>query len=258
MMNTICFCLAGWHYNHSFYTQISEIPDSDVFVISHKNRSQIPEKIKRIIQSDHIFSEMNFGYDWGCYQQFIQKKIWKKYDYIFFLHDDMLIKNSNFVPHVIDLINDGAAVVGNGINSNKRNWPQTHLFCYAHSIWLPPSLSFKHDTVRGSFIGMATQALKILENFEVCWDKNHSSIRFGNHSLIATSGKIQHLFGGNAFSFLGKEYLTSPYILELERGGLGRKTTKLSQKLYIILYNRIGKLYVRFRMTQKGKYQKIK
>jgi hypothetical protein len=59
---------------------------------------------------------------------------------------------------------------------------------------------------------MATtrESLEILNGFDVFWDRFALSIGFGNWSLIATCGKMQHIFGPEFVAYLGEKYGESP------------------------------------------------
>jgi hypothetical protein len=247
----LCFCIAGWHFSESVYAAGCE-SGIDLFVISHQSSPRIPEPFFQSIPADHIFQEPNLGYDWGCYQQFIARGIWKSYDVIFFMHDDLFIRNLDFIPHSLELIRSGAQVVGNGLNSPHVAWTRTHLQCYAHSGWLPPSTAFEHQTVRGSFFAITASALQKVRHFEIFWDPKRVYIRFGNHSLIATCGRLTALFGEGCIAFLGSDYRTSPYILEEERGGQEHFPPTMKQRLAVYLYKELGRQYVAQRMQSKG------
>jgi len=252
-LERLCFCIAGWHYDESVYSACCE-SGFDLFVISHR----IPEPFTQSIPADHIFQEPNLGYDWGCYQQFIAHGLWKSYDVIFFMHDDLFIRSLDFIPHSLELIQSGAQVVGNGLNSPQVAWPRTHLQCYAHSGWLPPSTAFEHQTVRGSFFAITAQALEKIGHFEIFWDPKRVYIRFGNHSLIATCGRLSALFGEGCFAFLSSEYRNSPYIQEEERGGPAlnysaeHSSPTLKQRLAVNFYKDLGRQYVSQRMRSQG------
>ncbi len=250
-LERLCFCIAGWHYSESVYAACCE-SGIDLFVISHQPSHLIPDPLIRSIPADHIFQEPNLGYDWGCYQQFIARGLWKSYDVIFFMHDDLFIRNLDFIPHSLELILSGAQVVGNGQNSPQVAWPRTHLQCYAHSGWLPPSTAFEHQTVRGSFFAITTQALQKIRHFEIFWDPKQIYIRFGNHSLIATCGRLSALFGEGCIAFLGLDYRNSPYIREEEHGGQKHSPPTLRQRLAVNLYKEFGRQYVSQRMQSKG------
>ncbi len=213
-------CVTGWHFEKAFYSQVCQIKDADVFIVSHKKKPSVPQFIFEFLPENHVIFKENVGYDWGCYQQFLETGIWKNYEFVFFIHDDVKILDLGFVNRCIDLLSKGFAVVGNGRNNTKRDWPLTHAERYAHSRWVPPSMTFLHDTVRGSFFSTTKTSLLKIISFEVFWDKFHLNLRFGNYSLTATCGKIHDIFGENAFAFLSDTYLESAFLMEEERGSI--------------------------------------
>lgn len=253
MKHKIAICLTGWYFNEDVYRQLFEVASIDIFVVVHKQRDQVPAFLFEQIPEERIIFQKNIGYDWGSYQQFIATGLWREYDFIFFMHDDLAIKSLDFIPHTIDLLQAGKKVVGNGRNAQYLNWPHSHPFCYGHSTWLPPSRQFQHDTIRGSFLAMNSNTLKKINHFEIFWDPYHLTVRFGNHSLIATCGKIQALFGESSFGFLSETYLDSEYMTELERGGQSMPTPSLGQRVIINFYNKISAYYVDRRMKQAEK-----
>ncbi len=248
----IAICVAGWHYNRDLYAELHTLPQAQVFVVSHKPPRQVPSWLFDYVKREQVFFEPNLGYDWGCYQQFLIKGIWREFEYIFFMHDDLVIKNPGFIERCIELLDSGKKFVSNGQNSVKTDWPMTHCAVYAHSRWKPPSRHFRHDTMRGSFFATARQVLEQLDAFEVLWDWLHLNIRYGNHSLLATCGKIQAMFGDNSFGFLSDTYLESEYILEMQRGGQelhvadrpGR-ARQLSATAYVTLASFYMRVYLR-------------
>lgn len=214
----IAICITGWHYPRELYAKVAEGNLGDVFVVSHRPADGTPGWLFEHVMSDHVFFEPNVGYDWGCYQQFIEKGAWKEYEYVFFMHDDISIRDFGFVKASVELMAQGYKVIGNGRNSSKRDWPRTHLECYTHSRWIPPSISFEHDTVRGSFLATSREVLERLGSFEVFWDRMRLNVRFGNWSLLSTCGKLAEMFGEKTFGFLSEDYRASRYIAEHERG----------------------------------------
>jgi len=215
--------VAGWHFQRAFFDSLALLGDCDIFVVSHRPRQEVPDFVWAQVPAERVYVERNLGYDWGCYQQFLAGAPWREYDYIFFMHDDARVKDASLVDRCIALLDAGRAVVGNGRNSLKRDWPATHPWCYAHSGWKPPSRRFRHDTVRGSFVATKREVLERVGGFEIAWDRFRLNVRYGNWSLIATSGKIQSLFGPGSFAFLSEDMRESDLLVELERGGRGRK-----------------------------------
>jgi len=252
-MNKIAFCVTGWHFSAVFYTQIKAIPGVDLFVVSHQPRESIPEAILEILPAEKLLIKPNYGYDWGCFQQFLETNLWQAYDYLFFMHDDIRIVNPAFVQACIKLLEQGYSVVGNGQPFTKKDWPKTHTAYYAHAAWQLPSLNFEHAVVRGSFFATRKEVLTKMKSFEVFWDRLRLTIGFGNYSLMATSGKFGEIFGEKAFVFLAETYRASPYIIEFERG---EDTTEdqptkenkdqryLLNHLFMPWFNRLSTAYV--------------
>lgn len=253
-----CICIVLWHNNQSLFEELINNSNLDIFVISHKSIDDIPHWLNTYVNSEHIFIEPNIGYDWGAYQQFLEKKIYLNYSSIFFSHDDLLIKDNLIFNYCLDIIeaNNGYCIVGNGLNNKKRDWPLTHIHCYAHSKWKPPSWNFCHDTMRGSFFGTSSNALKIIDNFEVYWDHfKFLGVGAGNWSLRATCGKIQEILGENSFQFLSQNYRDTPFLIEMERGKLNNSLNDKHQPLnirYLLIY-RISKFLMTWYMDTNNK-----
>lgn len=217
-----CIALKGWHYHPGVLEALASIADVDVYVVSHKARSAVPESVYRYLPADRVFFEPDVGYDWGSYQQFIEKGLYRRYEYVFLMHDDLIIKDGGFVEASVRLLEGGASFVGNGRNDHRTNFPELIPWRYAHAAWKPPSPSFRHETMRGSFLATTAEALDRVGSFEVFWDWPHLANGFANWSLIATCARLQHMFGAGCFAFLSQTYLESPYLTELVRGGLVR------------------------------------
>ncbi len=214
----ICLCITGWHFPPALFRQLEKGVAADIFLLSHRPRAVLPVEVTRVVAPRRVLFEPNVGYDWGCYQQFLDTGIWRNYDYIFFMHDDMIIKNLGFIEAAQDLLGRGHSVIGNGPAFPPRPWPKTHPESYAHSVWKPPTANFCHDVVRGSFLATTREALEQIGSFEVYWDRWHLTIYFGNWSLRATCGKWQALLGDRCFGFLSDTWCESEFISEQYRG----------------------------------------
>lgn len=222
--------MVGWHYPEQFYRQLSELVGVEVFVLSHRPSDAVPASIYQYIAPDRFSFEANLGYDWGCYQQFLQSNLWKKYEYIFFIHDDVLIKHTGFVDKCIELLNSGYCVIGNGRVAAPAAWPKLAPSAYAHACFKPPE-NFQHDVVRGSFFATTQQALEKLASFEVFWDPLHLTSGFGNWSTKASCAKWQYVCGDHCFHFLSEEYCVSDYLHEFVRGGLEQEAVEKDASL---------------------------
>ncbi|MFL7814393.1 MAG: hypothetical protein AB8I40_12030, partial [Anaerolineales bacterium] len=82
------FCIIGWHFQEEFFREVLSIPDADFYVLSHKARKAIPPYIIQELGEPQVLIRPNIGYDWGCYQQFLESGLWKGYEYLYFMHDD--------------------------------------------------------------------------------------------------------------------------------------------------------------------------
>lgn len=216
----LCVCVAGWHFRPDVFAALADVQrayGADVFVVSHRPMVDVPAALAGI-PPERVLVRPNVGYDWGCYQQFVEAGHWRGYDDVFFMHDDVEVRDIGFVPASLELLRAGARFVGNGRNAARDDWPATHPHCYAHAAVRPPGPAFRHATIRGSFLATTRRTLAELGAFEVFWDPFHLSDRFGNWSVIASSGRMAVRFGPDCLAFLADTYLQSPYLVELVRG----------------------------------------
>lgn len=219
MIKDSVFCVLGWHFQRHVLEQLTSIARADVYILSHRPISEVPDFVPGLIRADRIIVRPNVGYDWGGYQQFLETNVWRNYRYVFFLHDDLVISDVSFVERCIKMLDEDKRFIGNGL-IRQDHWPQSRAECYAHASWGPPSTKWRHRVIRGSFIATTRESLELLNGFDVFWDGLRLSIGFGNWSLIATCGKMQHVFGSEFVAYLGDSYCGSPYITELRAGGL--------------------------------------
>jgi len=225
-----CVCILAWHTNPGLYETLVGIPGLDLYILSHRRELELPTDLQAQLNG-HILFEPNLGYDWGGYQQFLEKEIYKQYSVIFFAHDDIVILDNDIFNACVELIDStrGNCIVGNSRQSNKRDWPLTHIHSYAHSKWKPPSWDFCHDVVRGSFFATSSAALTSLGRFEILWDRHgFFGVGAGNWSLRATCGKFQYYLGEDAFRYLNDTDQASPYLIELYRGQSKKKPHHVS------------------------------
>lgn len=238
MNHRICICITGWHFPEDMFRSLASVRDADLFVVSHQPRSKIPGYVGSMIPADRLFVEPNYGYDWGCYQQFLEKGVWKNYTHVVFMHDDIVIKRPDFIEAALKCL-EGHSVVGNYRPAQPTAWPTSHPESYFHATWRPSQRSFTHDIVRGSFFMTTTESLARMECFEVFWDRLHATTHFGNWSLKATCAKFQDRCGPDCFGYLSDRPLESEYILELVRGREGdivieKRTWLQTQKARLI------------------------
>ena len=75
-MNKIAFCVTGWHFPQAFYQSLAGLSEIDVYIVSHKKGRFIPNFLGEIFDKEQILIRSNIGYDWGCYQQFLNSDLW--------------------------------------------------------------------------------------------------------------------------------------------------------------------------------------
>jgi hypothetical protein len=218
-MNTIAFCITGWHFPEHLYQAFSDLSNVDLFIISHKGRRRIPDFIFNLFPESNILIRRNIGYDWGCYQQFLASGLWRNYDILFFMHDDIIIHDLGFIDESIKLLSNHA-VVGNGVGVGSVSFTgvKEHPYAYVHSDWKPVNFDFHHNTVRGSYFATTREVLERVSSFEVYWDPFKINIEFGNWSTKATCGKLEGIFGRTCFGYLSGTFGKSQYITEHFRG----------------------------------------
>lgn len=215
--NCVCICIAGWHFPEEMFLSLHAVKNTDIFIVSHKPKSQIPEYVFSLVPLNHVFVEPNYGYDWGCYQQFLDKGLWKNYSQVVFMHDDIEIKSPDFVEAGIKLL-ERHHVIGNGRVALPHDWLASHPESFSHTSWRPAKHPFLYDVVRGSFFMTTKKSLEKLGSFDVFWDRFKATPYFGNWSLRASCGKWQDCCGQQCFGYLSDTPLVSDWIVEMVRG----------------------------------------
>jgi hypothetical protein len=253
-MQSTVICVTGWHFPYDFYQSLSELESLDVFVVSHRKPRQLPGFVSNLFSKDQILFRPNIGYDWGCYQQFVQSNLWRSYQTIIFMHDDLEVHNFGFVSRVNELLQQHA-VIGNGAGDGPvtRVKVSHHPYAYAHSSWKPGSYNFEHRSVRGSFLAVRKEVLEKIRDFEVYWDPWKVNIDFGNWSTKATCGKIQEAYGSMAFGYLAETFGTSEFITEFIRGQAGGEPSQpavVKDWLYMLI-KRVSRYYMEILYCQR-------
>lgn len=256
-MKSTVICVTGWHYPRDFYQALSELESVDIYIVSHRRADKIPTSISEHFSTKQILIRANIGYDWGCYQQFVRTELWRPYQNIIFMHDDLEIHNFKFIRRVNDLLQIYSAV-GNGSGEGSVTHVDVaqHPYAYAHSSWKPDHYDFQHKTVRGSFFAVKKEVLEQIQNFEVYWDPWKIDIDFGNWSTKATCGKIEGVFGSQAFGYLSNTFGRSEYITEFIRGQMGGELSQsagFKAKLYRLI-KRISRFYMEIFYQQRDVY----
>ena len=233
----IYFCVIGWHYNQEEYYQglkwmNDNNPDMKVF---WNCRKEPPDSIKNNFDYEMFPNE---GLEWGGYQQIYEKFDFEDEDIIFFTHDDIVIKNWEFVNLCIEQVGEKFDVIGNGQNWGFGLDPDaiitpgnTNEYRPYASIKTWKEVAVNKDffdrpmncmTIRGSFLCTTGKALKELNGFEWIsdpYDGKNPDIQWGNIMVNLNGYKFTKTFGGNRIAYMSKHLNESEFILELARGG---------------------------------------
>lgn len=239
----IKFVVLGWFYEKypELINGLKELKDEnsdiiDVFYACHKD----PPKIIKDNFEWKLFK--NWGLEWGGFQQTYEYLKTDPNTIMYFMNDDLIIKDWSFINECISKLNNGYKVIGNGWNYETFIDPQS-IITPDNNDPLELAEPFgrikkwidvvrdenKHifdcplqcKTIRGSFICIKQSDLEILGGFEVIdnpysvWD---ASQEWGNISLNLFGYKASKLLGNNTITYLGNEYANSNYIQELVRG----------------------------------------
>ncbi len=212
-----CFCVLGWYFYPDFFEQLNRMP-GDKYVVSHREpdyfkSSAIPAGVQERLR---LFP--NVGLDWGLYSQFKEGTDLSGYDFVIYVHDDVVLKDLNFPERIIELFADQKIkVVGNGKNGTDWQFPYAK---YRKRMVGEEEDDFVVRTVRGSFFAARTDIFATIGNFPVYW-KAQAGLKQnkGNVSLRNFGYLITKHFGAESITYLDWDhYLDTPYLSELVRG----------------------------------------
>ena len=258
----IQFIIVGWHFDKSAagsnyidgLIELQKINDAiEVFWVCHQEPTQ---KIK----DNFEWKLFPNGEEFVAYEQFYQYKKLDDDTMCFFTHDDIIIKDWEFIQTCYDLLCQGYKAIGNGINYPcdvdpfEKGPPNGET-----SILLPKELReyvkepHKHlfdkkmniKTLRGSFMCMKYEDLNNINGFEPredirtsisegrflpdengkCWYVHEDGRKekvsgYGNVIQVTFCYKLVKVYGNESITYLGKKYLDSPYIYECGRGNI--------------------------------------
>lgn len=241
MESKIWFIVCGWYYDRieEFYAPLKELEVQNETVNVFWSCHGEP--------TDYIKQNFNYKFfpDIGLsdtkYQQALDYLEIPDQDIVFFLQDDLVIKDWSFIQKSINFLSSGKKIVGNGINYPDTFDPfkepidkYSHIDNYSIPNWFANKryVDFvKEDnkylfdrqqtsfTVRLSFICMNRGDLRMIGDFEAFFESIEKPIGPpGNVSQSLFGYKVTRKYGQNSFAYLGREYQNSSYIFECARG----------------------------------------
>lgn len=250
----IQFILTGWHFDRiSTYESLKQLSDDNesinVFWSCHREPT---EYIKNNFDYKVFF---NGAEECGAYDQAVEFLNLDDDTVCFFLHDDLIVKDWEFIHICIDLLNQGYKVIGNGLDYNDEFNPyETTKFGITKEL---DGATFKDYVkeenqhlfdkkmlivkVRPSFICMKHIDVKLMGGFEPKPEAYISPLTepdewapeggphyrgnkglgsFGNLFPALVCYKMNKVFGHEKITWLSNTYVDSKFIYECQRGGV--------------------------------------
>jgi len=255
MMKKVAILIGGWHYPKEFYTQVSNLNKSDyeveTFVISHRDIDLpiVHEEKKKILNRidketdlgrlDHelyenpltkkyveslgfnlIEAENLFG-DYYFINQWLELYNYNEYDYICFLHDDNYIADYDLLTDIVE----GKCELFDRQNNrfNSSDW----LMIYNTN-------ANGTTTPRGSFAFFKKEFFDIVDTldfqsnevYKIDYNRSGktdspesmSTLRSWNNITRFLNNIVNEKGISDKIVKLSKEYRTSKYLVEAERG----------------------------------------
>ena len=248
----IQFIITGWHFNQQdTYNALKQLEDMNegvsVFFSCHK---EPPQNIKDNFDYEVFY---NGAEECGAYDQALEHLNLPDETIIFFLHDDLIIKDMEFINICLSKLNEGYKVIGNGRDyaDNFDPFKKTDIGIKEEFDGATFKDYVKDETqhlfdsvlqivkVRPSFICMTAGSVKEMGGFEPrkeayippliepdewCPDggphyrgtKGLGS--YGNLFPALVCYKMNKIFGHQRITWLSDTYVDSPYIYECQRG----------------------------------------
>jgi hypothetical protein len=211
-----CVCVAGWHYRPDLYDALLQLR-VDKVVINHRP----PGFLKNIEAydsiKDYVYTFPNRGLDFGAYHQFNESFDRRRYDFVVYCHDDIILKSASFAEVLEERFSDpGVAVVGNGYNGKDAEFAYKK---YRRRMLWEDADDAIVRTVRGSFFAARTSVFDRIGNFPVDWRASSVNMRRGNNSLRNFAHLVCKALGRESIQHLDSErWLDTQYLTELRRG----------------------------------------
>tara|TARA_A100001201_G_scaffold128842_1_gene114000 strand:- start:141 stop:863 length:723 start_codon:yes stop_codon:yes gene_type:complete len=237
----INFILSGWHYDRreEFYDGLKELEMENDFIKVFWSCHKEP--------TDYVKKNFNYKYfpkiglSDTKYQQALDYLNIPDDEIVFFMHDDLVIKDWGFIQICLDLLDKGYKVVGNGLNyADPFNpfiepidkWEKIKDFKIPkwmknkkyvdfvkkenQHIFDSQQLSY---TVKLAFMCMRRGDLRKVGDFEPTYEYVEKPIGpAGNITQSLFGYKLTKIFGKEKFAYLSNSYSDSNYIYECLRG----------------------------------------
>lgn len=229
----IQFIVVGWHFDAfpELIDGLIQLNQSneliDVFWTCHKEPNDIVKQNFKY----KVFP--NIGLEDGAYQQALDYLDLSDDTILFLIHDDLVIKDWNFINICLEWLNRGIAFIGNGMNYSATFNPNEIVRNKIAVEWVKPESKYLFNstanvlTIRESFICTMRKYLKQIHDFEVIWEepvpdengKYHIG-GIGNLQQTMLGYKITKVFGPEKVAYLSNTYQDSNFLYECARGNV--------------------------------------
>ena len=225
------FIIVGWHFDNfpELIDGLIELQSNnadvvDIFWSCHREPSQrVKDNFKY-----QVFP--NLGLEDGAYQQALDYLDLDDDTVLFLMHDDIVVKDWNFINECLNRLSAGYCFVGNGKNFPAPIDPQDtargkkiidHIKDEAKYLFDIPMMCL---TIRESFFCTRRGYLRQVHDFEVIWEEPipdaDGKIHYGGVGNLQQSllgYKLTKLFK-DKISYLSETYQDSDWLYECARG----------------------------------------
>ena len=224
----IQFIIVGWHFDAfpEFIDQLIELNENgivDIFWSCHKEPSN---KVKENFDYK-VFP--NLGLEDGAYQQALDYLDISDDTILFLMHDDLVIKDWEFINVCLEGLNKGYKVIGNGINypllldpNEVKREDQRYIDFVKDECKHLFDSPLDCYTIRESFMCIKRGDLRQIGDFEVIWEdpsaKGEGPGGIGNTQQSLLGYKLTKVLGKNKITYLSDTYQDSDYLFECARG----------------------------------------
>lgn len=228
----IQFIIVGWHFDNfpEFIEGLIGLQESnsdviDIFWTCHKEPSQ---KVKDNFKYK-VFP--NLGLEDGAYQQALDYLNLEEDTVLFLMHDDIVVKDWNFINICLEQLQQGAAFVGNGMNYPAFFDPNEIVRGKKAIEWVKEDTKKIFNsaeqvlTLRESFICSTVKHFNDIKGFEVIWEEPQPDAEgkyhiggIGNLQQTMLGYKIHKVFGPQTVRYLSNTYQDSKFLYECARG----------------------------------------
>ena len=224
----IQFIIVGWHFDAypEFIDHLIEINENGIVNIFWSCHKEPSNKVKENFDYK-VFP--NLGLEDGAYQQALDHLDIPDDTILFLMHDDLVIKDWEFINVCLEGLNNGYKIIGNGVNypllldpNEIKREDQKYIDFVKDECKHLFDAPLHCLTVRESFMCIKRGDLREIGDFEVIWEdpsvKGEGPGGIGNTQQSLLGYKLTKVLGKNKITYLSDTYQDSKYLFECARG----------------------------------------